>query len=293
MRALGLRALAASCLVVMVTASPVSAAEQSAGAPALEKARAMWDRGALRKAEPLYRDALEKGGLAPDQVLEGYVRLGAIRASRGKDDQAIAAFRAAAILDEGFTVPSEAGPKGPKLADKARKDTAKIGSLEITLEAPDETPAGKPFTVTVTVDEAHLPIIDKLGLVTKDGTSGKQETLEAKPEASLELEVPGTIALPDASLVVRLDALDKHGNRLASAEQRVRVPGESHAVAAAADTKKPSSSDEGARTGGGFWSSPWPYLIGGVALAGAGAAVYFGTRPPEDVSLGQIGVQAR
>jgi len=34
---------------------------------------------------------------------------------------------------------------------------------------------------------------------------------------------------------------------------------------------------------------PWPYVIGTVALAGAGAAAYFTLRPADDVSVGPRG----
>jgi hypothetical protein len=33
--------------------------------------------------------------------------------------------------------------------------------------------------------------------------------------------------------------------------------------------------------------------MGGVALAGAATAVYFGTRPTEQVSVGAVGVRTR
>src|SRR5690606_24618544 len=93
MRAL-VHALALGSLVVFGPVSPAHAEppasrEMPAGQPALKQARAAWDRGALDTAEPLYREALEKGGLAPDEVLEGYVRLGSIRAARGKRDSAV------------------------------------------------------------------------------------------------------------------------------------------------------------------------------------------------------------
>jgi tetratricopeptide (TPR) repeat protein len=283
------------------TASVAAAAETAPGAPALKLARAAWERGALDTAEPLYREAIERGGLAPNELLEGYVRLGAIRASLGKKDQAIAAFRAASILDASFAVPAEAGPKGPALADRAKRDTAKIGSLKLTLKAPKETPAGRSFRVTAHIDAAHIPIVTKVGLVAKDGTSGKESTAEARPDESIELEIPSDVTLPNASIVVRIDALDRNNNRLGSVEERVKVP-DSGAVAAhertepkatRAETGAPRPSEDGLRKGGSFWSSPWPYVIGGVALAGAGAAVYFGTRPSEDVSVGQIGVRTR
>ena len=290
----------------MATAAwPARATEAPAGGPALRQARAAWDRGAIETAEPLYREALEKGGLAPPDVLEGYVRLGSIRASLGKKDQAIAAFRAASILDATFAVPIEAGPKGPTLAAQAKKDTAKIGSIQLTIKAPKETPSGKSFKVTAELDAAHVPIVAKIGLLARDGTSGKEVVAEAKPGETVELEVPSEATMPNASLLVRVDALDKQGNRLASAEERVRVP-EGGAVAgasagsassgpsASSTSSSPSpSGDTSLRKGGSFWSSPWPYVVGGLALAGAGTAVYFGTRPSDQVSVGQVGVRAK
>ena len=283
----------------MLTAAATARAAEPAGGAALRQARAAWDRGALATAEPLYREAIEKGGLAPDEVLEGYVRLGSIRAAAGKKDQAIAAFRAASILDADFAVPAEAGPKGPALAAQARRDTAKVGGIQLSLESPKEATAGKTFRVTAQLDAAHVPIVAKVALVVRDGTSGKESTQETGPDETIELEVPGDVVLPDANLLVRVDALDARKNRLASAERRVKVPPNgSEAVAAGpagAEGSKSSTpgADPGVRRGGSFWSSPWPYVIGGVALAGAGAAVYFGTRPPADVSVGAVGVRTR
>jgi hypothetical protein len=299
-------AVAVACFVLVTTAAPAHASESAAGGPALRQARSAWEKGALDTAEPLYREALEKGGLAPTDVLEGYVRLGSIRASNGKKDQAIAAFRAASILDSTFAVPTEAGPKGPAYAAQAKKDTAKIGSIQLSIKAPKEATSGKPFTVTASLDGAHVAIVQRIGLVARDGTSGKEVVAEAKAAESVELEVTSDLTMPSASILVRIDALDAHGNRLASAEERVRVPARDDARVAAvgggsSSAKEPSGSSSSAgsggdttlRKGGGFWSSPWPYLIGGVALAGAGTAVYFGTRPSEQVSVGQVGVRTK
>jgi len=302
MRALS-HAVAGACFVALTTAAPAYASESAAGGPALRQARAAWDKGALDTAEPLYREALEKGGLAPTDVLEGYVRLGSIRASNGKKDQAIAAFRAASILDATFAVPTEAGPKGPAYAAQAKKDTAKIGSIQLSIKAPKEATSGKAFTVTASLDSSHIPIVAKIGLVARDGTSGKEVVAEGKPGESVDLEVSSDLTMPNASILVRVDALDRQGNRLASAEERVRVPESGTAAVAAGGASKEASSasssssaaggDSGVRKGGGFWSSPWPYLIGGVALASAGTAVYFGTRPTAQVAVGQVGVMAK
>ncbi len=299
-------AVAGACFVILTTAGPAYASESAAGGPALRQARAAWDKGSLETAEPLYREALEKGGLAPADVLEGYVRLGSIRASNGKKEQAIAAFRAASILDSTFAVPTEAGPKGPAYAAQAKKDTAKIGSIQLSIKAPKEVASGKAFTVTASLDGSHIPIVAKIGLVARDGTSGKEVVAEAKPGESVDLDVASEVTMPNASILVRVDALDRQGNRLASAEERVRVPESGSAGAArvvaggskegggsSASSSAPPDSDSGVRKGGGFWSSPWPYVIGGVALASAGTAVYFGTRPTAQVAVGQVGVKAK
>ncbi len=295
-----------SAVVFATTAGLAHATETPAGAPALRQARAAWERGSFVTAEPLYREAIEKGGLAPDELLEGYVRLGSMRASAGKKDQAVAAFRAAAILDATFSVPTEAGAKGATLAAQAKSDTSKFGSIKLTIDAPKEAPAGKPVKVTAHLDAAHLKIVSRIGVVARDGTTGKEFTRETKPEDAVDFEIPSELTLPNASIAVRVDALDSRANRLASAEDRIRVTGELAPVAGgaagasgatgAANTTTPATTtppDESPRKGGSFWSTPWPYIIGGVALAGAGAAFYFGTRPVETVSVGQVGVGAR
>jgi hypothetical protein len=264
------------------------------GAAALRQARTAWDRGALETAEPLYREALERGSLAPPDVLEGYVRLGSIRAALGKKDSALAAFRAAAILDEKFPVPSEAGSKGMNLAEKAKKDTSKIGSIQLAVQVPKEVTAGKSFKITATLDKGHMPIVNKIGLLAKDGTTGKEVQLDSKPDESVEFEIGSDVTLPGASILVHIDALDAHLNRLASAEERVKIPDKEGAGATKAGSKegaapaadKAPASDSGVRKGATFWSSPWPYVIGGLAVVGIGTAVYYGTRPPQTVTVG-------
>jgi hypothetical protein len=289
-------------MLCMSLAGAALAADTSAGGPALRQARAQWDRGSLEQAELLYREALEKGGLAPSEVLEGYVRLGSIRAALKKKDQAFAAFRAASILDATFTVPTEAQALGLQLADKAKRDTAKIGSIQLAIQVPKETAAAKSFKVTATLDKGHLPIVSKIGVTAKDGTTGKEISLDAKPDESVEFEIGSDITLPGASILIHVDALDGHANRLASAEDRVRVPDSGAGVAPAVATNNTQSSTTSSGTtttttkqadtvapirhGGGFWSSPWPYVIGGIAVAGIGTSIFFATRPAENIAVG-------
>jgi hypothetical protein len=279
-------------------------APSSPGATPLRQARSACDRGSLENAEPLYREALEKGGLAPGEVLEGYVRLGSIRAALGKKDSALAAFRAASILDDKFAVPSEAGSKGVALAERAKKETARIGSIQLGIQVPKNITSGKSFKVTATLDKGHLPIVTKIALAAKDGTSAKEVTLDSKPDESVDFEIGSDITLPGASILVHVDALDGHQNRLASAEERVKIPdkdgnangavgvGAAAVGGAAANALKPPTNDtsQQSKKNRSFWASPWPYIIGGIAVVGVGTAVYFGTRPPAQVQLGSAGV---
>ncbi|MBX3233626.1 MAG: tetratricopeptide repeat protein [Labilithrix sp.] len=308
MRVSSLARFVVSFMLCMALASSAFAEDNAAGGPALRAARAAWDRGSLETAEPLYREALEKGGLAPPEVLEGYVRLGAIRAALGKKDQAIAAFKAASIIDATFTLPPEGRSRSAPYAEKAKRDTAKIGSIQLGIKTVKETASGKPFKVTATLDKGHLPIVAKIGVVAKDGTTGKEISLDAKPDESVEFEIGPEVTLPGASIVVRVDALDNHQNRIASVEERVRVPPEygtgggpaTGPSSSSSSTTGPAAStgsgftaqgpqaprgDQNLRRGGGFWSSPWPYVIGGVVLAGVGSAVFFGTRPPANLDI--------
>lgn len=297
--------------VVFFAATPAQADDGADGNAALNKARAAWDRGALKEAESAYRDAIEKGGLEPSEVLEGYVHLGVIRSSLGKKDQAVAAFRAAAVLDDSFVVPPEAGRRGAALAARAKKDTAKFGSLIVTIEAPKETPSEKTFRIVAHIDALHVPIVDKIALVAREGVTSKTTTMVAKAGESVTFDVPAEFVTPYGNILARVDALDRHANRLASAEARVRMTNNNRPlegplakpvpVPATPASKpslvvvKPASTprDSAQEKGGTFWSSPWPYVIGGVVLAGAGAAVFVATRPSDDVTIGQVGVRTR
>jgi hypothetical protein len=124
----------------------------------------------------------------------------------------------------------------------------------------------------------------------------------------MHFDVPASVTLPGATLVVRIDALDPHDNRLASREQRVQV--EARETATIADLPaKPApaatpaaltfTTDVGAsgagkeKKHGGVFSSPWFYVIGGAVLAAGGAFAYYELRPSDDVSLGGARVVTR
>lgn len=285
--------------VSILSAVATSHAQPSApqGAGALIRARAAWDKGDFDLSEPLYAQALGDGGLAPIDVVDAYVHMGAARAVMGKQRPALDAFRQAAVIDSKFTVPSEAGKKAVKLGEQARREKARIGSIALSGEFPTGVKSGQPFTVDATLDAAHVPLVAKVGIFVRDPLSNKIYSHTDPPSTSLHFEVPTSMTLPSASLVVRIDALDAHENRLATSEQRVKVEAQPVAVATTPsrltfdDARSPKDQKDKGKgnektSGGGFWSSPWPYVIGGVALAAGGAAAFFVTRQTDDVTIG-------
>jgi hypothetical protein len=287
---------------VAVTASPIPVYAQTSaptdtvtpGAAALKRAHDAWGNGDFDLAPGLYRTALETGGLPRAGVVEAYVRIGAALAVAGKKKPALAAFRDAALLDPSFEVPAEAGKKAAALAERARREQARAGPLRVTTQVVDEVDAGAPFTVVVSVAPDHAPLVDSVTLEARDALSGRAFAHQEPPGARVRFEVPTRMTLPDATLVLRAQARDAHANELVTVERRVHV---AHAPVVAAVTPltplaRPRSEDRPAHaSSGGFWSSPWPYVLGGAALAAGGAAVWFATRPPDDVTVGAARVQ--
>ncbi len=269
---------------VLVGESP-----QPLGAASLKRARAAWSGNDMGSAEAFYREAIAKGGLAPDEVLEGYVRLGTARLLLGRKEQSLAAFRAAAVIDNAFETPPEAGAKGEQLALGAKKDMAGVGTLVVGISSPAQVKGGQPFSVRAKIDDSHSRIITRVALLARDGSSGKELYLISPPATVVDFEIPGSSVLPGSTLVLRVDAVDSHDNRLASAESRVEVAGAPVVVVL---PKKPTH-EPARKKEGSFFSSPWPYVLGGALLAGAGATIFMLTRPTDDVTIGTVGVRTR
>jgi hypothetical protein len=289
-----------------------------AGADALASARNAWAQHHFKDAEPLYKSALDHGGLAPSDTLDAYAHLGAARAALGRTDLSRAAFRQAAFIDAHFEVPAlprVASRRAHKIASLARRDEAKLGSIRLNAAIPQSVPAGESFTIDATLDARHAGVTAKIGIDARDSLSGKHYSTTDVAAPTVHFEVPADVTLPGATLVVRVDALDPHDNRLASREQRVQVQaGDAPAAeglpksagpnsmspmsaeAPAALTFDLGSDDRHTKEGekhGGFWHSPWPYFIGGLVLAAGGAVTYYELRPTDDVSLGAARVTTR
>jgi hypothetical protein len=304
----------------------VSPASPSPGADALASARAAWSQRQFDAAEVYYKSALDHGGLTPKETLDAYAHLGAARAVLGRRDLARAAFRQAALIDHHFTVPPEGGRKAAVVAAQARKEEAKLGSIRLGAKFPQTVAANTAFTVDATLDGKHAGVTAKIGIDVLDPASGKHWSTDDVASSKTRFEVPADMTQPGATLVLRVDALDPHDNRLASREARVRVegvaveapkpqasapeplvfsiptvsiraepPSEASAPAASESAEKADKAEkaEKKKEGGSFWSTPWPYVLGSVALAAGGTAVYLGTRPSDDVSVGAAHVVTR
>jgi hypothetical protein len=256
-------------------------AERPAGAVALDQARDAWGRGEFPQAEALYQEALSRGGLKRDQALECWVHVGSARAVLGKKDLAMAAFRQAALMDASFAVPPEAGKRALQVAEAVRKQQVGFGELRLKLNVPTSPPASVPLPVIVSMDAAHTGLVTRLFFVAKDTATTKGFEFENLPADSVKFTIPSSLMASGADLLVRVDALDGSDNQLASSETHVRVRG---VAAPGGIAEQPEE-----KHGGGFWSSPWPYVIGGVVLSGAVAGtvgIYFGAKTPTQVNVG-------
>jgi hypothetical protein len=283
-------ALAASAVALFVCAL-APPANADAVPSSLSKGRDAWERGDVSAAESAYKTAIEKGELSPTEVVESYVRIGCARVLLGKRDQALNAFRAAAVLDPTFAVPDEAGQKATQLATQAKKDVSKFGGISLSLTAPEKVATGKSFFVSVDLDRAHVTIVKRLAVIAKEGTSGKEYKHDETSAEHVDFEVPADMTMPSASLTVRIDALDSYNNRIATQTARVKVPDDGKAPAVAAGAA--ATPDKGHSTEKkGFWSTPWPYVIGGAVLIGAGTAAYLQFRPTDDVTMGSVAARA-
>jgi hypothetical protein len=263
--------------------SIAATADAAPGTAALARARQAWDDGELDQAERAYQDALDKGGLDRAATLESWVHLGAARAVLGNKSGALTAFRVALFIDENFSVPAEAGKKAIAAAASARSHPGRVGMLHLSLNVPSDAPSGEPFAVNVMLDAGQVALITRLSLHVRDVTTAKKYDYEEQPGTVVHFRVPASMTLPNASLKVEVDALDAHDNEMANAEERVTIRGTPVSEGFAGSPAHPH--DE-LHKGGGFWSSPWPYLIGGALLAAGGATTAYFLLRPTTVSIG-------
>jgi hypothetical protein len=284
-------------VVFATSAGPVQA--QTAESP-LAPVRSAWDSGDFDQVPALCQKVLAKGGLGKADALDAYTRLGAALAIAGQKKPAIAAFRRAALIDPAFRLPPEAGKTALALAEAARREQKRAGTLALSFDVTGgergEVAPGSSFSVDVslTAPTRGSPV-SAITLDATDTLAGKTYEQRAAAGPGAHFEVPSRMTLPDASLLVRVHARDGNDNELAETQRRVRVapavPVTESGPIAALTRPAPSRKEERDRAGGGFWNSPWPYVIGGAALAAGGVTTWFLTRPTDNVDVGSVRVQ--
>jgi hypothetical protein len=282
-------AVLAVCVTVGGTVSYAQTTDASRGAAAFERANAAWARGDFDTSEILFKEALDQGGLVKKDTLAAYVFLGSARAVIGRKDQALAAFRLAGLIDPNFVVPAEAGKKASKLADTARRPATE--ALAIKVQVPQKVPAYKPFKVDVVLESSSSAVLSHVELTLSDGLTVRGFKMDQPTSTHVTFEVPQKVVLADANLSVKVAGLDARDNELVTSEGKVAVGPDQvrskGAVVAKGEDKGPSD-----KKSSSLWATPWPYIVGGVVLAGAGAGAYFLFKPSDQVTVTQVQVQA-
>ena len=186
----------------------------------------------------------------------------------------------------------EAGKKAAQMAEQAKKQQlSNLGRIELHPTFPKRVPAGKTFDVPAKMDPAFSAILSKVAISVTDQLSDKTYTSDQPAGAEMSFMVPAKLVTGEASLSVKLVGLDGRDNELVTAQSRVAVDGKAlggsgrgtgGASGPAPDKGPPKK----------FWQTPWPYVLGGVALAaGGGALYYFVLRPADAVQVREVRVE--
>ena len=282
-------------LFALFVGGPALAQKGGAKESLLIQAATAWEDGDLPAAGELYGRAVKQGGLSPIDLLTAQVRMGTVYAAMRDESRALSAFRIASMIDPEFKLPSEAGRMAADLFKQARKDSEMYGGkIEIKIDLPTTSP--KPNTkifATATVTEAYVPMLNTIRITVQDpsvSTTTVKPWTQTKPaQSEVEFQIPAKVVTAEATLVVRVDAIDDDNNRWATDQARIRVqqgaPGAS-SLDEEVFGSDDSDQDEGKKSKG-FWRSPWPWVIGGVIIVGAASTgLYFGLRPSGEPHVG-------
>lgn len=258
------------------------------------RADAAWHKGELDKAKQLYEQSLEKGDLVPIEVVIAYSRIGTVKAALRDKQGALSAFRVAAAIDPEFELPPDSGPRAKTLYAQARKEAASQGeklALELTVPK-GEVGQRKPFKVKATIPEGFAVLVTKVIVTVTDTTRNNKTKKISKPAAAtVEFEIPASMAQPGGRLKVFAAATDNNRNAWVVSEKQVVVGG----MAPTDPNETPdfgewgSGSDDPKKDDKGdgidLLSGPWPWIAAGVLVVG-GIVVFAATRPPDEVSVG-------
>jgi len=262
------------CAIAVLTVMGASLAGSIAHAQSsvLEDALSAYEAGRVDDAAAGFERALATAGNGPAELATIHLHLGILRASLGDADGARAAFEVALALRPGTEAPSELGPA--QLPAFERAQAARTGR---TLRVVVATHGRR--TVEARVDGAPAGLVDALVVRARLRDGAERSTRIAGTS--------GAAQLPDAAERAEVVAVDAHGGIVA----RVPVPlpalpptavqtahravhdGTSRAAPIASVTATGTTgASHDDRDGGGFFSTPWPWMVLGVIVTAATVA---------------------
>ncbi len=256
----------------------------------LGRGHAAWLRGDFEAARDLFAAAIERGNLLRSELLDAYIALGSAWTVFGQKDRALGAFRNAALIDQQFKVPEEFGKKAIQLSDTARKQAAKIGQITLQVEhapfAPDTA-----TDISVKIDAAQSVLVTKLALRAESGRESSE--LEQATATELVFHLPKALVNGD-TVALSIRGLDAHGSEVVKYSETATVAGAVPRKGSRGALTTSSDNGGASESKSKFWSSPWPYVIGGAVLVGAATtAVYFWKFAPVDqVEISKVQVHA-
>lgn len=236
----------------------------------LDAALLAYSEGRLDEALASFEQALAAPGNEPGQLTTIHLHLGILRASLGDADGARNAFEVAIALRPDLEAPTELGP-----GQRAPFDDARAARDGRRLRV--ETRARGPATIEARVMDAPAGLIGGIAVLAtlRDGTTW---TFQIAGER-------GAATIPNGARDIAVRAVDAHGGVVVRAEsvalQAVPTAAEAARRVAAAERagarghdRTTTGSHEGDRDdgGGGFFSTPWPWIGLGAILIGAAVA---------------------
>lgn len=250
----------------------VSLASRAHADPTLDSAKAAVDDSDYLTARTQLGQLIDRGGNSPEDMAEIYRLTGIVAGALGDAKLATAAFQKCLALAPKATLPPGTSPKITRPFAEAQAFWKTHEPLKIKAETSAEPPA-----VTLDVVSDPLDMIARARVVASVD-KGAPTTIEKPAAAELTISLP-----PGARIDLRVIALDEKGNRLAevgSVDVPIVIVG-SRAVAVRPAKPPPPKKivDAAPRSPRPVYLKWW--LWGGVAVAFAGGATYFGWQARE------------
>ncbi len=273
--------------------TPSSTSAPKSGATELARGHAAWLRGEFDSAEFLFNAAITKGHLKKAELVDAWSSLGAARTVRGNKEGALTAFRRAATLEPKFPVADEAGKRASQLADQARAETKE--ALEFRIEFANDIRPNEPFSVNVTMHASHMAYVSRV--VTTATLAPAAKSIEFPPSEKMSFQLPKEFAVVDTVTTVDVRGFDVHDNEvivdrfrvMPKAPIKAKRPVDANDRIVAGEPPKPE-----AKPGKPFFSTAWPWVIGGTLVAGAAAGfLFYQFGPAQSVTLQEISVVPR